>query len=285
MLKSFICMICLFGLTQNALAWKETGGGDEVGIEFQSSFAKALREIQNGTLKGHIDPDLLSATALKTSVIVVDEALRVTAQGITQDSIATNDPARNLIKINRARWKAIRDPRTKEAIALHEVLSLVGLERTGLYEYSGLYASERGLSPWEVSGERENASRPAPKRLVCEITYSPAYAKYEQIEVLKVDMTSAPERMWLAARQKLETKDGRYAIEVWGIQPFRSAFNLTAYEYVGISFADLKNKTNSVSGPTIPIQATKNESYVKAAFITDYDNGAISTISGSCSFQ
>ena len=53
-----------------------------------------------------------------------------------QNSAAINDPRANTIIINRQRWINITDPFMRSAIALHEVLSLNGLESTGSYPFS-----------------------------------------------------------------------------------------------------------------------------------------------------
>lgn len=125
----------------------DVGGGDDIGLEFMGSFINALKMIR---LK---NPDLARRVVnvnpltdlVDTSILVVERPLYVTNNGVQQDSVATNDRLTGLIQINGPRWRAIVNPRIKEGIALHEVLSLKDIEHTGYYPISGQYVAYFGL--------------------------------------------------------------------------------------------------------------------------------------------
>jgi hypothetical protein len=125
----------------SGFAGQERGGGDEVGLEFHAAFHSALQELKNKDLATfkQIANAQIELVAKNAKVIVVDEALDVHVKDLIQDSVAANEPHTMTIMINRARWNAIKSPHLKEAIALHEILSLKGLEETGFYPISGRF--------------------------------------------------------------------------------------------------------------------------------------------------
>lgn len=69
----------------------------------------------------------------------------VNAGSMVQESIAINRPSSMTILLNRYRWQAEKDLRLKGGIALHEVVSLAGLETTGFYPISSRYIDQLGL--------------------------------------------------------------------------------------------------------------------------------------------
>jgi uncharacterized protein len=83
--------------------------------------------------------------SLEVKVIIVDETLPLQIGSAVQTSAALNFPGENQILVNRSAWKQIADDKMKEALALHELLSLMGLEGTGQYTISQKYS--RGLAP------------------------------------------------------------------------------------------------------------------------------------------
>lgn len=121
-------------------------GGDEVALEFLDAFDRARIYVQR-------DPSLAFAslrgfdfesTLASPRILTVDEPLFVEWGNQRQESAAVNYPRSKIIKVNRSRWRAIASPALKAALALHEVLGLVGLEETGNYPYSGLYLARVG---------------------------------------------------------------------------------------------------------------------------------------------
>lgn len=134
---------------------QDRGGGDDVGLEFQSAFITALRTIQtrdSGLAKKIHDLDATSVL-VGAHILAVDSDLKVTSNGVTQDSVATNQPSTETILVNRSRWHAIQNPIIKQGIALHEILSLRGIEWTGQYPISSQFVAYTGLrSDVVVSG-------------------------------------------------------------------------------------------------------------------------------------
>lgn len=140
-------MILAFAQTSMASGSSVRGGGDEVALEFHKNFATALQELKEKDQETYskIAGNSLAGLAQKVKIVVVDDALDIKFRDLIQNSVAVNTPAQNLIMINRARWNDIQDSRVKEGIALHEILSLKGLEQTGLYPFSAKYLTLQGL--------------------------------------------------------------------------------------------------------------------------------------------
>ena len=145
--KIFLSILVLLG--QIAFAGDKTlNGGDDIAMEFQQAFYGAMLEISKNQpeLYAQIREHDLSSVAKGAEFLIVDTPLKVVLGGIEQESVAANEPATKTIYINRARWRSITDVRVFEGIALHEVASLKGLERTGVYTYSAQYLSIFSLS-------------------------------------------------------------------------------------------------------------------------------------------
>ena len=130
-----------------AFADKAGNGGDEVALDFSRSFSAALAMIdaQIPSLKKLLGQAKLNEVAEKATLLVVDEPLEVERHGVVQESIAMNYSADQKVLINRFRWNEVSDKRIKEAIALHEIASLAGLETTGRYPISRAYLAAVGL--------------------------------------------------------------------------------------------------------------------------------------------
>lgn len=164
--------ILLTGVLSANLAFaesKEVGnGGNEVGIEFEAAFQTALQTMKEknvGNKYSYILKINFKKSLPRLKIVSVDQLLISEADGITQESTAINFPANQLIKINSERWKSISNQYIKQGLALHEVLSLLGIEGTGNYRYSAIYASEFGVSSesleqrFQVSTETEEYSK------------------------------------------------------------------------------------------------------------------------------
>jgi hypothetical protein len=135
-----LCLSC-------AQANEKGNGGNAVALEFLQSLSNALSEIQSSDpqLAGKINETALLDAGKDANIVVVDTPLVVSIRGLNQPCVATNDPQSSLIQINQSQWNAIGDSHIKEGIALHEVLSLEGLEDTGNYPLSSQYVSQFGL--------------------------------------------------------------------------------------------------------------------------------------------
>lgn len=124
------------------------GGGDEVAVDFMQAAYEAIDEIrkEDPELEVVIDSLLLERTIATAEVFVVDEEVSADIPGAMQASLAINDPATKRIWLNRDRWLAIKSPRMRQAMALHEYLSLEWAERTGSYRLSMRYLRSDGKS-------------------------------------------------------------------------------------------------------------------------------------------
>jgi len=220
-------LVVLVATSSPVFAWKETGGGDEVALDFQRAFSNAVGAVKAGKIAGAFTAEDLQQTAKDARILVVEDRLVVTLGGIAQESIAVNQPGKGLIQINRSRWTNLRDDRLKEAVALHEVLSLRRIERTGDYSYSARYLEAFGLSPWLISGAKEERGMdPRPKKFRCEIvhdgtpeTFPPETHIFEQ---MTADTGQTAPRS-LDVRKTITTDNGRFDIYLWAVQPFRNA--------------------------------------------------------------
>ena len=117
--------------------------GDEVGLEFQASYYGAFSDIESNFLDLHakIVPTKAFEIADRVQIVTVNEPLQVQIGDRFQESVATNDLQKNLILINRTRWNAIKSHEVRKSLALHEILSMAGLESSALYPISSVYLS------------------------------------------------------------------------------------------------------------------------------------------------
>ncbi len=132
-------------LTATLVAWtiiarSEGGdsgnGGNKDGLAFT---AAALRGIKN--LPSDVASDELKEKILETlksaKVIVVSEKLYVKDEnGKTQESTATNFSKTKTIYVNGPGFNSLMREEERQPFAVHEVLCLMGLEKTGDYHIS-----------------------------------------------------------------------------------------------------------------------------------------------------
>ena len=129
------------------------GGGDDDGLEFSARLSEALRSIK--LMKSILTAKAMSLDLekdiLATRIVVLDQTLVVKIAGFIQSSVAANIPQSKIIYVNRSRWHGIKNKSLKEAIALHEYLSLLGLEQTGYYPISSNYLLKKGGDSIELA--------------------------------------------------------------------------------------------------------------------------------------
>jgi len=122
-------------------------GGDTLALEFIASAQNAIEFVdlfpKEFPALANLDLDETLSSAL---IIIVDKPLPVAVDQSTQESTATNSMKPDIIRINRKRWKQTHNILIREALALHEVLSLKGLESTGNYRYSEHFLKLQGNS-------------------------------------------------------------------------------------------------------------------------------------------
>lgn len=123
-------------------------GGDPLGLEFKNAAATAIGAVKaNHAVFSKLDGANLLKILHQSRVLVSDQRLNVkTKNDGDQDSAAINYHSRSgdVIVINRSRWNAIESADVKQALALHEVLGLSGVEDTGNYSQSQLYLEMLG---------------------------------------------------------------------------------------------------------------------------------------------
>ncbi|RZA06616.1 MAG: hypothetical protein EOP11_09865 [Proteobacteria bacterium] len=288
MTKLFFVLLGLAAVSGEAFAWKETGGGDEVGLEFRNAFATALRAVRDGSIQGAFTVEALEETVAKAHVIVVDESLSVRFGDTKQDSVAVNIPADTLIKVNRARWRGLKTDRLKEAVALHEVLSLMGIERTGYYETSARYLEKAGLSGWLVSGMNPGREqRPAIKTLSCRFTYLPPLSRSNADEELFTftEKLKEGDEAEFKTRRTWTSKNGRFQFSATATQPFRTAYNPSAYEYVSVRLEDKQREFTTLVGPQVSSEPEKNESNAYLLHMSGKDKTDFAMLSAKCSLN
>lgn len=123
------------------------GGGSDFGLEFKVTAMEAIRELyaDKKSYPG-LDLDRLAEIASGAKVAVVATPLKVKLDSVIQESTAVNYKSENRIEVNEARWQEITSKRMRQAIALHEVLSLGGLESTGVYPVSAKFLEKEGYT-------------------------------------------------------------------------------------------------------------------------------------------
>ena len=128
-------------------SWSSGGGGNEIGLEFKALSEEAMSDIVNLHLE--ITPDhlkLLRDTLSRVEVISVTGLQEVSAGSQNQNVVAINFPGQNLIKVDANRWLGLGNRLAKKAIAIHELESLLGFEKTGVYDLSAKYLKQSGSS-------------------------------------------------------------------------------------------------------------------------------------------
>lgn len=175
---SRVLLFVLIFACSAARAGTEAHGGDEVGLEFLALMKTAVGDAAaDSGLRARFERAGLGAKLSAVKVVTTDQPLIVEAFGIRQESVAVNEAGKALIQVNRGRWKAISSESLKKAIALHEALSLVGLESTGSYPISGNYAARFGFSEDAIlSGDALRKS---------EARFEAALAAFDAAEVLQ----------------------------------------------------------------------------------------------------
>jgi hypothetical protein len=131
------------------------GGGDEIGLSFEAAMQSALIKMSRNMpqLYAKLVKRKLNSVLQTLRILTVDVSISAKYQSILQDSVAANDPVNRIIIINRFKWLRISNPVLAEGIALHELASILRLEKTGRYPISSLYVKYFGLDETALSDE------------------------------------------------------------------------------------------------------------------------------------
>lgn len=138
-------LLLIFGFTNPSFANSGTvggGGGDPLAIQFQKAALRAIDNIEKNKTPtfSKIILKKLRTKVRSAFIMVVDQLPATRLKDVTQNSAVINYPDENLLLIRRQQYKdEIANTEVEEAFALHEYLSLMRLERTGKYPFSGLY--------------------------------------------------------------------------------------------------------------------------------------------------
>jgi len=133
-----VAFFLMTGIKSEKMGGYSGNGGDEIAIDFQHSLKRAVATLSTTYPELSTVLKRIELENASVKVVVVNKPLYVTAINSTQESVAVNYADKKLILIHRKRWMAIQDQRTKDSIALHEHLSLIGIESSGYYPISSL---------------------------------------------------------------------------------------------------------------------------------------------------
>lgn len=125
---------------------RDGNGGNEIALEFKVLGAKAIAAVLASPAHYPEVQGLALAKKLEAaSVIVSPEPLFVKVGGFVQECTAKNYRDPDTIVIAKANWQRIQSEPVKQALALHEVLGLAGVEGTGDYRVSNRFLLKLGV--------------------------------------------------------------------------------------------------------------------------------------------
>jgi len=145
----------------SVMGTKDGGGGDTMAFEFQGLAKEALGHLQQVSPETYAElvKRDLATTIENAKIIFVDAALNVEINDLIQSSIAFNSPKTQTILVNRQKWNGLFNNYLRQTIALHEFLSLIGVESTGSYPVSSKLWSY--LSVKNPSRQKDEGSIPS----------------------------------------------------------------------------------------------------------------------------
>jgi len=187
MKKQFSVILISWAILQTPIAFatgRESGGGDPLALEFKATAQVALKNLQSldKTAFGNVNFSQLQSEILSAQILVSDSPLPVTKDGVVQVGAAENRPSQNLIILNRADYTKIQNVVVQQALALHEFLSLEGLESTGNYPISGAYLiAEGGGTTTVVKQTIDSASKSLAVETPCSKPSSTVSALFSMI--------------------------------------------------------------------------------------------------------
>lgn len=155
------------------------GGGDELGLTFTNAYFFALDTLaeQRPDLGKALDDAGARHPSPSRQILISDQPLARVTEGAANELVAYARPAENLVWINRAGWAKTRHHRIRQAIALHQMLRLQGLETETSFPYSAAFLSsfrlradanvlrtgqDPGLPSWKTSAVSCRGSGSAP---------------------------------------------------------------------------------------------------------------------------
>lgn len=133
-------------------------GGDSRALDFYNHALESIQNLKSDTASypevKNID---LQAVLDKVEILISEVPLYSVKGEVRQFSTAINYKNPDTIVVYGPRWNDLRNESIKLALALHEVLSLAGIEETGVYTVSQRFLGAKGISC--ESGLCENLPR------------------------------------------------------------------------------------------------------------------------------
>jgi ankyrin repeat protein len=160
------------------------GGGDALALEFKATAEVALKNLQamHGAPFSSVSIAQLQNKINSAQILISDTPLSISEDGVIQNSSAENNPGQNLIVINRSDYTKIENATVQQSLALHEFLSLLGLESTGNYPISGQYLiAEGGGTLTTYSQAIAAAAKSAATQTACPMPTANAAALFSMI--------------------------------------------------------------------------------------------------------
>jgi len=112
-----------------------TGGGNDVGLDFQAAALRALQNLKPGILDEKTQKAVLEKIKSSQFMEAKQSLSVIDANNREQDAIAVNIPDANSVYVDK-KWNGLAREEVRQAMALHEVLSLLRIEKTGDYHIS-----------------------------------------------------------------------------------------------------------------------------------------------------
>ncbi len=133
---------------------RESHGGDSVAVELIDAIRTGINLLKEKDRSLPISEETLEKTINSLKVIVTNEELSVEHDGNLQISSAINYydlEGYPVIQVNRSHWNNMTK-NMKNALGLHEILSLHSIERSFVYKYSSRISREFVMDQLNIAG-------------------------------------------------------------------------------------------------------------------------------------
>lgn len=141
-----IVSICFYSAISFAGGKVIGNGGDSRALDFYNFALESINKVKSNPLAYPEVKDIDLQAILEKAEILTSEVPLYSVKGeVRQFSTAINYKNPDTIVIYGPRWSDLRNKPVKLALALHEVLSLAGVEETGVYTVSQKYLAANGI--------------------------------------------------------------------------------------------------------------------------------------------
>lgn len=147
-MKLVVILLAAFLSTSVFAGGKVIGnGGDSRALDFYDYAQRSIKAIKsNANLYPEVKDIDLQTILDKTEILISEVPLYSVKGEVRQFSTAINYKDPDTIVVYGPRWNDLKNNAIKLSLALHEVLSLAGVEETGVYTVSQRYLSENGIA-------------------------------------------------------------------------------------------------------------------------------------------